>query len=242
MKLACSSGAFDRMLRSGDLTQLEWIDVCAHELAADGIVLDVRHFPRTDTDYLAQLKKMAADQGLTVVALYDPAFLGAQARDQSERSLEYALRLGAPLIAAPLPAETELSRAQLQARLADAAAHAKRVNVTIAVRNGPQTFAASTHDMKRVLKETDSAWLRYGPQFERFDASDSPEELTAKTVLAWHDAESTQGGVVATARLLLDYHGFVTIDAASGDARPNDIKNALRMWREASHELIIDRT
>ncbi|MGH8163526.1 MAG: hypothetical protein ACREP1_04245, partial [Rhodanobacteraceae bacterium] len=69
MKLACSSTAFDRELRDGDLTQLEWIDRCARELAADGLVFDVAHFPRTDADYLAQVKKMCADLGLTVAAV-----------------------------------------------------------------------------------------------------------------------------------------------------------------------------
>ncbi len=69
MKLACSSTAFDVFLRSGELTQLEWIDLCAYELAVDGVVFDVRHFPRTDTDYLAQVKKMAVDSGLDVAAI-----------------------------------------------------------------------------------------------------------------------------------------------------------------------------
>jgi len=77
MKLACSSTAFDQQLRSGDLTQLEWIDACARELAADGVVFDVRHFPRTDTDYLAQVKKMSADLGLTVAALRHDGFFTA---------------------------------------------------------------------------------------------------------------------------------------------------------------------
>ena len=46
MKLACASGAFDREIESGELTQLEFLDLCARELDCDGVVLDVRHFPR----------------------------------------------------------------------------------------------------------------------------------------------------------------------------------------------------
>ena len=74
MKLACASSALHHAIERGDLTQLEFIDLCARELACDGVVLDVRHFPRTDDDYLAQIKKMAADRGLTVAALAAPAF------------------------------------------------------------------------------------------------------------------------------------------------------------------------
>ena len=66
MKLACASGALNREIESGELTQLEFLDLCARDLASDGVVLDVRHFPRTDGDYLAQLKKMAADRGLDI--------------------------------------------------------------------------------------------------------------------------------------------------------------------------------
>src|SRR5579884_2644633 len=104
MKLASSSTAFDEQLRSDRLTQLEWLDLCAHELAADGVVFDVRHFPRTDTDYLAQLKKMAVDLGLTVAALrHDGFFEGDDAH--MAQAVEIALALGAPLLCAPLPAE-----------------------------------------------------------------------------------------------------------------------------------------
>src|SRR5579884_2409690 len=105
MKLASSSTAFDEQLRSERLTQLEWIDLCAHELAADGVVFDVRHFPRTDTDYLAQVKKMAVDFGLTVAALRHDGFFTAE-EPQMEQAVEMALALGAPLLSAPLPPET----------------------------------------------------------------------------------------------------------------------------------------
>jgi len=74
MKLACASSAFDELFRDGALTQIEWIESCAREFEADGVVFDVRHFPRTDSDYLAQVKKMTADVGLTVAALEDDAF------------------------------------------------------------------------------------------------------------------------------------------------------------------------
>lgn len=233
MKLACSSTAFDQRFASGDLTQLEWIDLCAHEIAADGVVFDVRHFPRIDTDYLAQVKKMATDVGLTVTALsHDGFFDGDDA--SMEHSLEIALALGAPLLAAPLPRETSLTWSEVQGRLGAATSHAKRLNITIALRNAPQTFAASTHDMKRVSKEADSAWLRYGPDFETLDAGSAPEEILARTVLVWRDlARSTSGSLQPTVGMLWGYRGFLALDDARGSATPESASAALRAWRTA---------
>lgn len=231
MKLACSSTAFDEQLRSGDLTQLEWIDACARELSADGVVFDVRHFPRTDTDYLAQVKKMSADLGLTVAALRHDGFFAADAA-HIEQALEMALALGSPLLSAPLPAATAAAWDSVLETLGRAASLAKRHNVTIALRNRPHSFAAGTHDMKRVVKEADSAWLRYGPEFETLEEGSDARELMPKTVLVWHDIGGGESAAAGLCELLRDYRGFVALDAAQGDARVQSLKEAVdRIWR-----------
>lgn len=233
MKLACSSTAFDGVLRNGDLTQLEWIDLCAHELAADGIVLDVRHFPRTDSDYLAQVKKMAADMGLSIAAVNDDSLFA-----DADRTLKIAVELGAPLAACVLPAQTERSWSETLARIGTATTLAKQLNVTLALRNAPGTFAAGTHDLKRVSKEADSAWLRYGPDFGAFEAGSDPEPLLPRAVLVW--AQASEAPVDPLARLLAGFRGFVVLDAP-GTASGNLMKNALRSWRDAFFETA-DRT
>ena len=240
MKLACSSTAFDNLLRSGELTQLEWVDLCAQELAADGVVFDVRHFPRTDSDYLAQVKKMAADLGLTVAALRDDGFF---ASDESamHQTLESALALGAPLLAAPLPGETSASWSEVQARLGTATSLAKRMNVTLALRNAPGTFAATSHDMKRASKEADSAWLRYGPDFDALDAASDAAALAGKAVLAWGRADADSAAIQALAQTLGNFCGFVALDSAGGDATAAAMKNAFRTWREALFQNEADR-
>jgi sugar phosphate isomerase/epimerase len=228
MKLACASTAFDEQLRGDRLTQLEWIDLCGHELEADGVVFDVRHFPRTDTDYLAQVKKMAVDLGLTVAALrHDGFFEGDEAH--LEQALEMALALGAPLLCAPLPPEVAMSWTQVQGRLSTAASHAKRLNVTLAIRNVAHTFAASTHDLKRVSKEADSAWLRYGPDFGALDAGSDPQTLAGKMVIVWAD----YANATIPLQPLAGYRGFVVLDAPQGDATAEHMKSALRRWRTA---------
>jgi hypothetical protein len=238
MKLACSSTGFDAALRSGELTQLEWIDLCAHDFAADGIVLDVRHFPRIDTDYLAQVKKMATDLGLCVAALrHDGLFSADDAHMLA--AFETAIALGAPLLSAPLPLEVDTSWNDVLARLGTATSLAKRHNVTLAIRNAPHTFAAGVHDLKRVSKEADSAWLRFGPDFAALEAPSEPQALLGKTVLVWHQIGN--GSAQARAQELGGYLGFVALDDARGEATAAQTKSALREWRSALFETA-DRT
>ncbi|GAC1498804.1 MAG: hypothetical protein NVS1B14_01960 [Vulcanimicrobiaceae bacterium] len=236
MKLACASSAFDRRLENGDLTQLEWLELCARELCADGIVCDVRHFPRRDSDYLAQVKKMAADIGMTVAALSDEAFFGGGERAMRE-TIDVALALGAPIVSASLQTETTMSwSAQLEA-LSVATALAKAANITLGVRNRANTFASGSHDLKRVSKEADSAWLRYALELETLDATSEPLPLAAKTVLLWHthranalERESSLN-VSSILEWAITFRGFLVVDFADGAAERESMRNALRTWR-----------
>lgn len=190
MKFAYSSAAFHQQIERGDLTQLEFLDLAAREIGCDGVVFDDRHFPRIDADYLAQLKKMAADLGLTVAALSSDGFFVAD--DAAMRdALDRALALGAPLLAGRLGTETALSWSEQLQRLNAATSLAKAANVTLALRNAPDTYAASEHDCKRVTKEADSAWLRYGLDPAAFDAASDVASLRAKTVLLWANAQDS---------------------------------------------------
>ncbi|MEO6912845.1 MAG: hypothetical protein ABI182_02335 [Candidatus Baltobacteraceae bacterium] len=229
MKLACSSTAFNRHLVDGDLTQIEWIELCARELAADGVVLDVRHFPRPDSDYLAQIKKMAADLGLTVAALRDDGFFAGDETGM-RAALQTAIAVGAPLLAAALPEQTAASWPDVLKRLGIATSLAKHLNVTLAVRNAAGSFAATTHDCKRVSKEADSAWLRFGPDFLGFDGASEPASLLPNTVLAWHDRSKAIDGLIP---LLCEYRGFMVIDDAAGAATTAQVRDAFDALRVA---------
>ncbi|HVA33651.1 MAG TPA: TIM barrel protein [Candidatus Baltobacteraceae bacterium] len=233
MKLACASSALARLIDRGDLTQLEFVDLCAHELACDGVVLDVRHFPRTDGDYLAQVKKMATDRGLCIAALSAAAFFGADEATMRQ-TLERAATLGAPLVAGTLAHETDCSWSDQLERIGIATALAKTLNVSLALRNAPRTFAASTHDCKRVAKEADSAWLRYGPEPRAFDSASDPSALAANSVLVWsnvgEETERSIGDVIAG---FAGFRGFLALDEPSGDASIPDMRSAIRSWQIA---------
>jgi hypothetical protein len=211
MKVACSSSALHRAFESGDLTQLEFVDLSARRWLCDGIVLDVRHFPRTDSDYLAQIKKMAADCGLGVAALQDAEFFGRSAESMAD-SLRYAVEIGAPLLSGSLARDTD-------------------------------TFAAASQECKRVLKETDSAWLRLGPEPLTLDRTSDAASLTAQTVLLWSSmGAQTERSVDETVSTFATFRGHVCLDEVSGDAGIDDTGAAVRAWKTALAAKELNRT
>ena len=102
MKVCCSSHSYARTIAAGGLTQLEWVDLCANELMLDGVEFVRSHFPRLDTEYVAQLKKLCADRCLTVACLQHDLAFDASDADQHvallTNTLEVAAGLGAPLV------------------------------------------------------------------------------------------------------------------------------------------------
>jgi sugar phosphate isomerase/epimerase len=225
MKLAVSSSCVSDALDRGDLTQLEFIDNAARVVRCDGVTLDVRHFPRSDGDYLAQIKKMATDLGLCIVALESHDFFTAD-EGTMRAQIDMALAVGAPLLCASLAAETASSWSDQLARIGTASGLAKSANVTLAVRNAPGTFAASAHDCKRLTKEADSAWLRLALDPNAFDAASDWTPLLGNAVIAFdeHDREPDAGrwdGAV----------GWVVVK-----------NEAMRGWRIARSKLELNRT
>lgn len=242
MKVACASGAFHSSFVGGDLTQLEFLDLCAHELACDGVVLDVRHFPRGDGDYLAQIKKMATDRGLDVAAVADDAFFTSGERRMAD-VLECAVAVGAPLVAGELARETQCAWSEQLARLNAATSLAKSRNVTLALRNAPATFAAGVHDCKRVAKEADSAWLRFGPRPQVLEAGGDPAELASNSVLVWSDAdEQSDRAIGATLRWFSGFRGYLALDATPEAAGADVVRSAVRAWRCALSSYELNRT
>ncbi len=182
MKIACSSSTFAGAIARGERTQLEWLDACANELEVDGVVFAREHFPRTDAEYLAQLKKTAADLGLTIAAVADDGVWHDAA------SFDIASSLGAPLIVARPARATDDARAwpDFVEAATEATRRAKSANITIALRNAPATLCESTADLRRLAKDVDAAWLRYALDPTSLPPTDDPIPLLAKTVIAIH--------------------------------------------------------
>ena len=240
MKLACASGAFDRTIQRGDLTQLEFMDRCARELACDGVVLDVRHFPRTDDDYLAQVKKFATDLGLLIVAIHDPSLFREKAA--VARALSIATSLGSPLASGPLDQQIARSWSEQLDVLGDATGRAKAANITLALRNAPGTFAATLRDCKRALKETDSAWLRLGLEPSALSSDDTVGTLAERVVLLWQSTEVIAPSGLAFGPDLEAFRGALVFDQADGQASAATMQNALRKVRNALATRELNRT
>ncbi len=204
MRIALSSSAFRRPFAAGELTQLEWVERCAAGLGADGIVCDLADFPRTDAEYVAQLRKVAVDLGIVPFGLDAPAFLDPAAEPGArEATLALASGLGALVLRTQLPAPGDVPPAAFveAAGVAKTAAKAaKGVNVTLLLAARPGTLAEDTAGLHHLIKDVDSAWLRacpraaggregWGPK-ERFPAfeataADDPRAVAAAAERAW---------------------------------------------------------
>jgi hypothetical protein len=165
MKVAITSASFDRQLARGDLTQLEWLEGCASALGADGVVFARAHFPRTDDEYVAQLRKIAVDLGLVPLAVADPALLTPDTEPGARRAtIALAAGLGASFVLTVLPPAGEVPPAAFVAAVSAAKAAialAKSSNVTLLAGIEPGTLGADVPALRHFVKDVDSAWLRF---------------------------------------------------------------------------------
>jgi len=218
MRLCCSTASYRRAIESGALTQLEWVDRCARELAVDGVEFGADFFPRTDDDYLAQLKKLCADRCLTVAGATSSVRLGGDDVDATIGVfvpwIDRAQALGAPLLrfvsggasGAPGIGWREFVRA-----LKHVCTVAKQRNVTLALQAGSSGALVTTPaDVRRALKECDSAWLRVAMRAADLNADAASEwrDLMDGTVIA--TTETGDGSEIA-ALGNAGYRGFVSL-------------------------------
>lgn len=223
MKLCCSSHSYARVLQTGALTQLEWIDRCA-EIGVDGVDFGASHFPRTDSDYLAQLKKLCVDRGLTTAAVTLDMPFGGKDIDREASSLEEwierALSLGAPVLrfACAIPSGSPgVAWRELIRGLKRASIVAKDRNVTLAIQARDATLVGTPAEVKRALKECDSAWLRAAPTLTQVGSPDDEWiGLVDEAVIVLGRGE--QGELAALAQLSSRrYIGFVSVESSGQD-------------------------
>ena len=167
MRIAVSSSTFRRPLASGELTQLEWVERCASLLGVDGVVADAAGFPRTDGEYVAQLRKIAIDLGVVPFGIDGGSLFDASCSDGArETALALARGFGAAVLRTVLPPPGDVPPATFAeaVRVAKAFARAaKTANVTAIVRSAPGTLGADAASVKHFVKDVDSAWLRACP-------------------------------------------------------------------------------
>jgi hypothetical protein len=161
MKVAISSSSFAAALGAGELTQLEWLEGCASALGADGVVFDRAHFPRTDAEYLAQLRKVAIDLGLVPLAVEDANLLSGDAAAASE-TVDIAVGIGALFALTALPPPGPVPPATFVATVDAAKAvvrAAKAGNITVLIEVVGGTLGADLAGLRHFRKDVDSAWV-----------------------------------------------------------------------------------
>ena len=167
MRIAVSSSSFREPLEARTLTQLEWIERCATLLGADGLLFDTEHFPRTDAEYAAQLRKVTIDLGMVPFGLDAATLLAPDAAaDARNGVLALAAALGTLVIRTVLPAPGPVPPATFAETVGSAKAlsrAAKAINVTVLIAPAPGTLGADLDAVKHLVKDVDSAWLRPCP-------------------------------------------------------------------------------
>jgi hypothetical protein len=233
VRIAVSSSTFRRPLASGELTQLEWVEHCASVLALDGVLADVVDFPRTDAEYVAQLRKVAIDLGLVPFGLDAAGLLEAPASAARESALALAGGFGAAVIRTALPPPGEVPPASFSEAVATAKAFgrvAKAANVTLIVPPTPGTLGEDLAAVKHLIKDADSAWLRACP------SAVDPALPGARGRYPAFSATPADDPAAVVARA---GSGWVILDAPAGELPWDPVGEAVTALRtaEAQHRL-----
>jgi hypothetical protein len=209
MRIAISSSPFRRAFAAGELTQLEWVERCASVLAVDGVLPELGDFPRSDGEYVAQLRKVAIDLGLVPLGIDAPALL--EDGSSVDGALAVATAFGGALVRTLLPAPGAVPPAtfvEAATRAKAASKAAKAVNVTLLVAVAPGTLGEDLAALKHLLKDVDSAWLRAAPRAldvggaigakERYPAfvatpADAPRDVVATAASSWVILDAPEG-------------------------------------------------
>lgn len=178
MKLAMSSWSYHRALSQGELSQREWLELCA-ELALDGVELLDLHFPSLSRRYLEEVRRLCRRLRLETAAVSVSNDFGLPEKRQREANrrkvsqwIGLAKELGAPVLRVfagwpgvgnPLLYEREQQRLwpELIAHFRVLATEAQRAGVVLALENhNHHGFTRTADDLLRILQEVDSEHLK----------------------------------------------------------------------------------
>lgn len=168
MKISCSSWSYHRTIAAGKLDQKGWINKCAQELKLDGIELLDFHFPSVERSYLKELKKLIIDLGLTIACVSaSNHFTGLEEKERREnidkvqKWVDIAAYLGAPILRIFAGAAKELSQPDRWDKvikcLRECADYGEKKGIVLGLENHG---GFSADEVLRMIKETNSEWLR----------------------------------------------------------------------------------
>ena len=194
MRVGCAAYSYREALTSGTLTLEEFVDRCAG-LGLDGVELTSYYFPRTDREYLNQLKRHCFRRGQHILATAVGSTLTLEDEGKRREQLgmirdwiEHSVILGSPCLrvfAGPVPpgdSEEQAFRRALEA-LQECVEAGARAGVSIALENhGGVT--ATARQVQRFLEAINSPW--FGVNLDLGNFADDPyrefEELAPRTI------------------------------------------------------------
>jgi len=155
---------------AGKMDQMSWLKECA-AIGLDGVELLNRHFPSTDADYLAKVKKACQDQYLTIamvsagghLSVSDDAKRAEEVAD-IERWTDVAHFLGAPCVRFFCGSSKELDAGgkplydKVVQAIRQIVAKGQKYGITMALENHGGTRA---DQLLSLMKDVDSPYLRF---------------------------------------------------------------------------------
>ena len=170
MKTSCSSWSYHRTIAAKKLDQFSWVRECAR-LGLDGVELLGYHFPTQERAYLVELKKLCADQFLTIAMVSAGGHLTVA--DDAKRAADVAairqwtdvaVFLGAPCVRFFCGSGKELEAggpalyAKVKAAMQEVAAYGAGQGVVMALENHGGTTADQLLSLHR---DVNSPFLKF---------------------------------------------------------------------------------
>jgi len=170
MRTSCSSWSYHRTFRARKIDQLGWIQECA-KLEFDGVELLSNHFPKTDRQYMIELKKACADHYLDISLISAGGHLTVDDDAQREKEVqgikkwvEIAEFMGAPGVRFFCGSGKELAAGGpgLYEKVKDAmcaiASFGAERGIIMALENHGGTTA---DQLLSFIKDVNSPWLKF---------------------------------------------------------------------------------
>lgn len=171
-QLSCAGYSFRQNFqgkRSPSMTLEDFMDLCARE-QLDGVELTSYFFPRTDTEYLASLRRRAFLNGLTITGTPVGNNFCLPPGEEREKQIhhvkawvDHAVVLGAPCIRifagqAPRRRSEDEARGWAVDCLREVCRYAGTHGIVLALENHGG-ITATAGQLLRLIEETDSPWL-----------------------------------------------------------------------------------
>lgn len=191
MKLSCISYSYHRAFVAGSMTLESWIKECSR-LKLDGVELLDMHFPETSHQYLAGVKKLCAENFLTVAMLSacgnftmaDDDERAAQVREM-KKWIDIAVFMGAPCVRFFIGSPAEITEggaersAKVIAAVREFCDYAGERGIFMALEN----HGACTADfILKLLSDVDHPWFKLNLDIGNFPPAGAPGEEAYRSI------------------------------------------------------------